>query len=208
VAAFEAGGARLVSSPALSFTEASNIRTLAVTDAVEREEKGRAAAVSLLQVALSSFTADAMDLTSVWMIILLVYGVTAIAVVGGSPIWYLMVRFGKHIDWALGIDSPPPPITAEELPAKIAELQQTMVRRCRVIAWVFAAFVAPFALLPAIIFGATDHFNGPQYVGIIVIAVLATLGEAILVVVPIGVISYFAQRSSLRHQVKPLGSLS
>jgi hypothetical protein len=152
----------------------------------------------LVQVTLSSIATDAPDLSPVWMLILFVYGLTAVALVVALPLCYLMVRVGNRIDyWLLGIMSELAPIAAAELPATIVELRQTIVRRGLTVAGVSAVFVTSSALV--VVISSGTQYQSPVYVGI---AVLAALGETVLFIVPIGITVYFAERSNVWHRVQ------
>jgi hypothetical protein len=121
-----------------------------------------------------------------------------------------MIRISKRLDQVLGIDSASVPIAADAFPAKLAELQRTMVRRGLVLAGVLDAFATPFAVVYVIAYAVDTHAlvslsGAAPYGGI---AALAAAGCTALWIVPIGVTTYLAERTSLRHRVQCTDTLS
>jgi hypothetical protein len=164
--------------------------------------------VSLLQEPRAPIVAGGPDLWQFWGPILFFYGITACAFLVILPLLYGLVRIGKRLDRALGIGSEPPPIAADELPAKVAEVQRTMVRRGVVIAGVFDAFVTPFALLYVVAY--VTHYQVSLSVAALYggIGLLAAAGYTALWIVPIGITANLAVRANLRHRVQRMGSPS
>jgi hypothetical protein len=165
--------------------------------------------VSLLHETFSSI-ADAADLWQVWTPILFFYGFSAVALLVTSPLLYGLMRIGKRLDRALGIDSAPSPIAADAFPVKLVELQRTMVRRGLVIAGVFDLFATPFALVYVIGYVVDTHAHislagAALYGGI---ALLAAAGCTALWIGPIGITTYLAERARLRRRVQRTDTLS
>lgn len=164
--------------------------------------------MSLLVEPLRFIAANSPNLWQFWGPILFFYGITACAFVVILPLLYGLVRIGKRLDYALGTESEPPPIAAAELPAKVAELQRTMVRRGLMIAGVFDAFATPFALVYVSAY-ITQYQAALVGVALyVVMGLIAAAGCTVLWIVPIGMTSYVAARANLRHRVQRTGSPS